>query len=203
MTATTDLGTLPETDPLTTDEPALDQAVFRSVFRRHAAGVAVITAAAGGRPVGFTATSLTSVSVEPPLLSFGISHRLLELADRRREPVRRRARARRAPGAAGRDLRPQRRRPLRPGDRLGARAVRRTAAARRPGLAGVPRRWPGYPPATTAIVIARADRRRPRRARGPAALPPGWFQRPAGLKGAASGRSQCESLAHGVGSSVY
>lgn len=73
MTASTDLGTLPETAPLIADEPALDQAVFRSVFRRHAAGVAVITAAAGGRPVGFTATSLTSVSVEPPLLSFGIS----------------------------------------------------------------------------------------------------------------------------------
>lgn len=52
--------------------PALDPAVFRSVFRRHAAGVAVITAA-GSDPVGFTATSLTSVSVEPPLLSFGIS----------------------------------------------------------------------------------------------------------------------------------
>ncbi|MFJ4850283.1 MULTISPECIES: flavin reductase family protein [unclassified Streptomyces] len=45
---------------------------FRSVFRRHAAGVAVITAA-GTRPVGFTATSLTSVSAEPPLVSFGIS----------------------------------------------------------------------------------------------------------------------------------
>ncbi|MEU6346656.1 flavin reductase family protein [Streptomyces sp. NPDC046977] len=45
---------------------------FRSVFRRHAAGVAVITAA-GTRPAGFTATSLTSVSAEPPLVSFGIS----------------------------------------------------------------------------------------------------------------------------------
>ncbi|MFJ4412090.1 MULTISPECIES: flavin reductase family protein [unclassified Streptomyces] len=55
-----------------TPGPALDPAVFRSVFRRHAAGVAVITAA-GPDPVGFTATSLTSVSAEPPLLSFGIS----------------------------------------------------------------------------------------------------------------------------------
>lgn len=45
--------------------------LFRSVFRRHAAGVAVITAA-GERPVGFTATSLTSVAAEPPLISFGI-----------------------------------------------------------------------------------------------------------------------------------
>lgn len=47
--------------------------LLRSVFRRHAAGVAVITAQDGDTPVGFTATSLTSVSAEPPLLSFGIS----------------------------------------------------------------------------------------------------------------------------------
>ena len=46
--------------------------LLRSVFRRHAAGVAVITAAHGGHPVGFTATSLTSVSAEPPMISFGI-----------------------------------------------------------------------------------------------------------------------------------
>lgn len=45
--------------------------LLRSVFRRHAAGVAVITAA-GDRPVGFTATSLTSVAAEPPLVSFGV-----------------------------------------------------------------------------------------------------------------------------------
>jgi flavin reductase (DIM6/NTAB) family NADH-FMN oxidoreductase RutF len=45
--------------------------LLRSVFRRHAAGVAVITAY-DGAPVGFTATSLTSVSAEPPMLSFGI-----------------------------------------------------------------------------------------------------------------------------------
>ncbi|WP_411082156.1 flavin reductase family protein [Streptomyces sp. cmx-18-6] len=45
--------------------------LLRSVFRRHAAGVAVITAT-GDRPVGFTATSLNSVAAEPPLISFGI-----------------------------------------------------------------------------------------------------------------------------------
>ncbi|MBM9507486.1 flavin reductase family protein [Actinacidiphila acididurans] len=54
-------------------DPGLDPGLFRSVFRRHAAGVAVITAAGPGGPVGFTATSLTSVAAEPPLLSFGIS----------------------------------------------------------------------------------------------------------------------------------
>ncbi|MEU1314771.1 MULTISPECIES: flavin reductase family protein [Streptomyces] len=46
--------------------------LLRSVFRRHAAGVAVITARGEAGPVGFTATSLTSVSAEPPLLSFGV-----------------------------------------------------------------------------------------------------------------------------------
>ncbi|MFF3178041.1 flavin reductase family protein [Streptomyces sp. NPDC057900] len=45
--------------------------LLRSVFRKHAAGVAVITAA-GDRPVGFTATSLNSVAAEPPLISFGV-----------------------------------------------------------------------------------------------------------------------------------
>ncbi|WP_030377873.1 MULTISPECIES: flavin reductase family protein [unclassified Streptomyces] len=47
--------------------------LLRSVFRRHAAGVAVVTARGGAGPVGFTATSLTSVSADPPLVSFGIS----------------------------------------------------------------------------------------------------------------------------------
>ncbi|WP_030147193.1 MULTISPECIES: flavin reductase family protein [unclassified Streptomyces] len=46
--------------------------LLRSVFRRHAAGVAVITARGDAGPVGFTATSLSSVSAEPPLLSFGV-----------------------------------------------------------------------------------------------------------------------------------
>ncbi|MFG3548805.1 flavin reductase family protein [Streptomyces sp. NPDC047725] len=46
--------------------------LLRSVFRRHAAGVAVITARGDAGPAGFTATSLTSVSAEPPLVSFGI-----------------------------------------------------------------------------------------------------------------------------------
>ncbi|MFC7307939.1 flavin reductase family protein [Streptomyces monticola] len=46
--------------------------LLRSVFRQHAAGVAVITASGGGRPVGFTATSLSSAAAEPPLVSFGI-----------------------------------------------------------------------------------------------------------------------------------
>ncbi|GAA0399388.1 flavin reductase family protein [Streptomyces luteireticuli] len=46
--------------------------LLRAVFRRHAAGVAVITAARGGRPAGLTATSLASVAAEPPIVSFGV-----------------------------------------------------------------------------------------------------------------------------------
>ncbi|MFG2719164.1 flavin reductase family protein [Streptomyces sp. NPDC048416] len=62
MTASPELGT-----PRTASPDLL-----KSVFRRHAAGVAVITAQRGGHPVGFTATSLNSVAAEPPLISFGI-----------------------------------------------------------------------------------------------------------------------------------
>ena len=45
---------------------------YRAAMRRYPAGVTIVTLDAGAGPVGFTATSLTSVSVEPPLLSFGI-----------------------------------------------------------------------------------------------------------------------------------
>ncbi|MGV9251893.1 flavin reductase family protein [Streptomyces sp. NPDC003697] len=62
MTATPGLGTPRLASP----------DLLRSVFRRHAAGVAVITARGGSGPVGFTATSLSSVSAEPPLISFGV-----------------------------------------------------------------------------------------------------------------------------------
>ena len=46
---------------------------FKSAFRNHPGGVAVITADGGERPVGLTATSVISVSVEPPLLVFSVS----------------------------------------------------------------------------------------------------------------------------------
>jgi len=47
---------------------------FKLAFRNHAAGVAVITADAGYGPVGITATSVFSVSAEPPLLVFSLSN---------------------------------------------------------------------------------------------------------------------------------
>jgi flavin reductase (DIM6/NTAB) family NADH-FMN oxidoreductase RutF len=46
---------------------------FKAAFRGHPAGVAVITADAGGGPVALTATSVSSVSADPPLLIFSIS----------------------------------------------------------------------------------------------------------------------------------
>jgi flavin reductase (DIM6/NTAB) family NADH-FMN oxidoreductase RutF len=46
---------------------------FKLAFRNHPAGVAVITADAGNGPVGLTATSVFSVSAEPPLLVFSVS----------------------------------------------------------------------------------------------------------------------------------
>jgi flavin reductase (DIM6/NTAB) family NADH-FMN oxidoreductase RutF len=50
-----------------------DPTLFRQVFRRHAAGVAVVTTDAGRGAAGVTVTSLASLSAEPPLLSFSIS----------------------------------------------------------------------------------------------------------------------------------
>jgi flavin reductase (DIM6/NTAB) family NADH-FMN oxidoreductase RutF len=53
---------------------AIESDLFRAVLRRHAAGVVVITAP-GIRPAGFTATSFTSVSLDPPLVSFCLDRR--------------------------------------------------------------------------------------------------------------------------------
>lgn len=46
---------------------------FKAVFRGHPGGVSVITADAGQGPVALTATSVASISVDPPLLVFSIS----------------------------------------------------------------------------------------------------------------------------------
>ncbi|SDD08108.1 flavin reductase family protein [Glycomyces harbinensis] len=54
-------------------EPGVGAESFRALFRAHPAGVTVICADAGDGPAGFTATSLTSVSLDPPLVSFAIA----------------------------------------------------------------------------------------------------------------------------------
>jgi flavin reductase (DIM6/NTAB) family NADH-FMN oxidoreductase RutF len=55
--------------------PELDSAHFRQLLGRFATGVTVITLALpDGRPAGMTANSLTSVSLDPPLVLVGIDH---------------------------------------------------------------------------------------------------------------------------------
>jgi flavin reductase (DIM6/NTAB) family NADH-FMN oxidoreductase RutF len=47
---------------------------LKATFRRHASGVAIITMLdATGDPVGFTATSVTSLGTNPPLLTFNVA----------------------------------------------------------------------------------------------------------------------------------
>ena len=67
--------TMPASPPLATDLNAPDDlAAFKHAFRRHAAGVAAITTLApDGSPVGFTATSLASLSAVPPLATFNMA----------------------------------------------------------------------------------------------------------------------------------
>ena len=51
-----------------------DLLAFKQAFRRHAAGVAVVTALSpDGAPVGFTATSLSSLSAVPPMATFNMA----------------------------------------------------------------------------------------------------------------------------------
>lgn len=56
----------PTADGVTGDE-------FKQLFRQHPAGVAVITLAGPDGPVGFTATSVISVSAAPPMLAFAVA----------------------------------------------------------------------------------------------------------------------------------
>ncbi|MCU1404108.1 MAG: flavin reductase [Glaciihabitans sp.] len=51
-----------------------DVEAFKQAFRRHAAGVAAVTALdPGGKPVGFTATSLASLAASPPMATFNMA----------------------------------------------------------------------------------------------------------------------------------
>jgi 3-hydroxy-9,10-secoandrosta-1,3,5(10)-triene-9,17-dione monooxygenase reductase component len=50
--------------------PASDARSFRDAIGRFATGVAFVTAAPDGEPTGLIVNSLTSVSLEPPLVSF-------------------------------------------------------------------------------------------------------------------------------------
>src|SRR5438874_8852099 len=50
--------------------PAPEARSFRDALGRFATGVAFVTAAPDGEPAGLIVNSLTSVSLEPPLVSF-------------------------------------------------------------------------------------------------------------------------------------
>ncbi|KHD74493.1 flavin reductase family protein [Actinoplanes utahensis] len=52
---------------------SVDAALFRQAFRRHAAGVAVVTTDAGRGAAGVTVTSLASLSAAPALLAFSLT----------------------------------------------------------------------------------------------------------------------------------
>ncbi|BBE74389.1 flavin reductase family protein [Oharaeibacter diazotrophicus] len=58
---------------MTVPNPMTD--AFREAFRRHPAGVAVITADPGERPVAMTVSSLISVAAAPPVVAFSLSTR--------------------------------------------------------------------------------------------------------------------------------
>ncbi|MHA7190195.1 flavin reductase family protein [Arthrobacter sp. MDT2-16] len=47
--------------------------LFKDAFRAHPAGIAVLTAQGPDGPVGLTASSVSSVSAEPPVLTFSVS----------------------------------------------------------------------------------------------------------------------------------
>ena len=49
---------------------AIDPYEFRETLGRFATGVAFVTAMPGGKPAGLIVNSLTSVSLEPPLVAF-------------------------------------------------------------------------------------------------------------------------------------
>ncbi len=55
-----------------TDTNAFEQ-TFKEMFRRHAAGVAIITVNYQDRPYGFTATSVASLSAQPPRFTFNMA----------------------------------------------------------------------------------------------------------------------------------
>jgi flavin reductase (DIM6/NTAB) family NADH-FMN oxidoreductase RutF len=55
--------------------PSIDPARFRELLGRFATGVTVLTVRApSGDPAGMTASSLASVSLEPPLVSVCVDH---------------------------------------------------------------------------------------------------------------------------------
>jgi flavin reductase (DIM6/NTAB) family NADH-FMN oxidoreductase RutF len=54
--------------PLATDSPVVDPIAFRNVVGHFASGVTVITTVVDGQPYGTTASAVSSLSMEPPMM---------------------------------------------------------------------------------------------------------------------------------------
>lgn len=68
LTRDSNANSSPRTKPITLD-------AFKSLFGDHPGPVAVVAAKSNGLPIGFTATSVISLSADPPLLAFSVSAR--------------------------------------------------------------------------------------------------------------------------------
>jgi flavin reductase (DIM6/NTAB) family NADH-FMN oxidoreductase RutF len=66
------IPTTPSTDPDALAHAATVDG-FKTAFRDHPAGVALISAATDRGDVGLTASSVASVAVDPPMLSFSVT----------------------------------------------------------------------------------------------------------------------------------
>ncbi|BDT97034.1 flavin reductase family protein [Nocardia sputorum] len=65
----------PETDLRVPDDlSGITAEQYRASMRHYPAGVTVVTLTSLRGPVGFTATSFASLSLDPPLVSFNIAH---------------------------------------------------------------------------------------------------------------------------------
>lgn len=62
----------PESSPFTAYRPASNLKDYRNALGAFGTGVAVVTAAIEGRPIGLTVNSFTSVSLEPALILWSI-----------------------------------------------------------------------------------------------------------------------------------
>ncbi|HIW91143.1 MAG TPA: flavin reductase family protein [Candidatus Corynebacterium avicola] len=56
---------------MASEDPTADN--FRTAFRRHPTGVALITANVDGADVGITVSSIASLAVDPPAVSFSLT----------------------------------------------------------------------------------------------------------------------------------
>ena len=73
------------TTALTTNQD-LDPRRLRDAFGTFPSGVVAVAAEVDGRPVGLAASSFTSVSLDPPLVSVSIAHTSKTWPDLRRAP---------------------------------------------------------------------------------------------------------------------